>query len=280
MDNSLPRLVIPAKHPVFIIYNIPTMNLPIIVVEVHWALNDKFNCAKREAIGPPIAFFNYVTMRELDIQFTYKTRYYTEGNLGTGTKKIWVVLHGYGQLARYFLKKFNVLSESGVYVIAPEGISKFYLEDVSSRSRTGNNRVGATWMTRENRLTEIENYISYLNSVYKKEVPENFQGEITILGFSQGAATAARWAIDGNQPFQRLILWAGIFPPDMNFEKAQEIFQGKRVIEVFGTTDPYLTDDRLKEVSSVNNHLNIHPEIIEFDGGHEIDAQVLASLLK
>jgi predicted esterase len=219
-------------------------------------------------------------MKELNIHFQYKTRYYTQGVLDSNTKNIWFVLHGYGQLAKFFLSKFNHVSDAGVYVIAPEGLSKFYLEDVTSRARTGNNRVGATWMTRENRLTDIENYLTYLKNIYNKEVPNDFKGEISILGFSQGAATATRWALEGYPLFHRLILWAGILPPDMNFDQAHEILKDKKVIEVFGKSDPYLTDERLKEVSDLNAKLNIHPEIIEFDGGHEINEPTLMNLMK
>lgn len=219
-------------------------------------------------------------MKELNIHFHYKARYYTQGVIDSNTKRIWFVLHGYGQLAKYFLTKFNLVSDAGDYVIAPEGLSKFYLEDVSSRARTGNNRVGATWMTRENRLTDIENYLTYLNGIYNQEVPSDFWGEISILGFSQGAATATRWAIEGNPLFHRLILWAGVLPPDMNFDKAHEILKDKKVIEVFGKSDPYLTNERLKEVTDLNARLNIHPEIIEFDGGHEINEPALIILMK
>ena len=218
-------------------------------------------------------------MKEQELYFNYKARYYTQGELTTTTKKIWFVLHGYGQLAKFFISKFKVLSEAGVLVIAPEGLSKFYLEDVTSRARTGNNRVGATWMTRENRLTDIDNYIAYLNTIYQKEVPYDFEWEVTVLGFSQGAATATRWSIEGNPVFNRLILWAGVVPPDMNFEKAHEKLKDKKIIEVFGKTDPYLTDERLKEVTSLNARLNINPTLIEFDGGHEINREVLIGLI-
>jgi predicted esterase len=218
-------------------------------------------------------------MKEQELNVNYKARYYTQGDLTANTKKIWFVLHGYGQLAKFFISKFKVLSEAGVYVIAPEGLSKFYLEDVTSRARTGNNRVGATWMTRENRLVDIDNYITYLNTIYQKEVPHNFEGEVTFLGFSQGAATATRWSIEGNPVFNQLILWAGILPPDMNFEKAHEKLKDKKIIEVFGKTDPYLTDERLKEVTSLNARLNINPTLIEFDGGHEINQEVLIGLI-
>ncbi len=214
-------------------------------------------------------------MKEQELNFNYKARYYTLGSCTSATKKIWFVLHGYGQLAKFFIDKFKILSNAGVYVIGPEGLSKFYLEDISSRARTGNNRVGATWMTRENRLSDIENYITYLNTIYTKEVPPDFQGEITFLGFSQGAATATRWAIEGNHVFHQLILWAGVLPPDMNFEKAHEILKDKKIIEVFGKTDPYLTDERLKEVTTLNKRVNIQPTLIEFDGGHELNEDVL-----
>jgi predicted esterase len=138
--------------------------------------------------------------------------------------------------------------------------------------------VGATWMTRENRIADIENYINYLSTIYKNAVPSDFQGEITFLGFSQGAATATRWAIEGNPVFHQLILWAGILPPDMNFEKAHEMLKDKKIIEVFGKKDPYLTDERLKEVTSLNARLNVNPTLIEFDGGHEINEEILTRL--
>jgi predicted esterase len=218
-------------------------------------------------------------MKEQELYFNYKARYYTQGELNPNTKKIWFVLHGYGQLAKFFITKFKAVSDTDVYVIAPEGLSKFYMEDVTSRSRTGNNRVGATWMTRENRISDIQNYITYLNFVYKKEVPDRFQGQVTFLGFSQGAATATRWAIEGNNVSHQLILWAGVLPPDMNFEKAHEILKDKKIIEVFGKTDPFLTEERLKEVSSLNSRLNINPTLIEFDGGHEINEEILTGLI-
>jgi predicted esterase len=116
--------------------------------------------------------------------------------------------------------------------------------------------------------------------VYQKEVPHGFQGEITLLGFSQGAATATRWAIESNHALHQLILWAGILPPDMDFEKAHEILKDKKVIEVFGKSDPYITDERLRELTSLNERLNIHPEIVKFEGGHEINEDVLSALSK
>ncbi len=216
-------------------------------------------------------------MTEQEVSFTFKARYYKLGLITPTTKKIWFVIHGYGQLAQFFVRKFSDLENPETCIIAPEGLSRFYLEDITSRSQTGNNKVGATWMTKENRLVDIENYLTYLNTIYTEEIPKGFSGEVTLFGFSQGAATASRWALSGVN-FQKLILWAGIFPPDMDFRKASDLFKSKEVIEVLGKQDPYLTDERLTEMTQLNDRLGIKPRIVSFDGGHEINPEILKQL--
>lgn len=217
-------------------------------------------------------------MIEREISFKFSARYYRLGELTANTKSIWFVIHGYGQLAKYFLPKFSGLVNKETCVIAPEGLARFYLEDVNSRSQSGNNKVGATWMTRENRLADIQNYLDYLTAIFKKEIPEGYTGQITLLGFSQGAATVSRWALAGNIQFHRLILWAGIFPPDMDFQKGQVLFHDKEVIEVYGNQDPFLTEARIKEMEQLNEKLNLTPRVITFKGAHEIHPQTLLQL--
>jgi predicted esterase len=214
-------------------------------------------------------------MQEKALEFTFKARYYQAGELNNHTRQLWFVLHGYAQLARYFVKKFEVLHAHQICVIAPEGLSHFYMEDVEKRARTGNNRVGATWMTAENRLMDIENYLTYLDAVYQKVTQNLNPIPVTILGFSQGAATASRWALHTSSPYERLILWAGIFPPDMDFKKGNEILSAKTVQLVYGTKDPYLNNKTLQEMTSLNNKLNLHPPVITFEGGHEIHDKTL-----
>ena len=210
-----------------------------------------------------------------DITFQFKARYFASGEITQHTRHIWFVLHGYGQLAEYFIRKFEVIQSPETIVIAPEGLSRFYLQDVTTRNQTGNNKVGATWMTKENRLTDIENYLNFLTEIYTHEVPRHFAGRITLLGFSQGAATASRWIADNQIKFDRLILWAGVFPADMDFEKTGDLLQHKEVLEVYGSKDPFLTDARLKEITQLNRRLGLRPHILSFEGQHELNAEVL-----
>lgn len=212
-------------------------------------------------------------MEQQELQFGFKARYYRLGNLDATTKQLWFVLHGYGQLAQFFIQKFKVLEEAGICVIAPEGLSRFYLE--------GNGgRVGATWMTKENRLTDIENYINYLNEVFHKETSSiSPLPPITILGFSQGAATVTRWLLNGKINANRLILWAGLLPPDMDFEKGNEILKSMEIIEVYGKDDPFLTEAKIAEMKMLADKLEIKLAPIVFEGGHEINKATLAKLI-
>jgi predicted esterase len=206
------------------------------------------------------------------VGFQFNARYYKLGEIHSDTKEVWWVLHGYGQLAQYFIQKFKPLNEKGICVIAPEGLSRFYLQ--------GNQgRVGATWMTQENRLMDIENYITYLNFIHKKEIGQRHV-KTTLLGFSQGAATLMRWAMNNQVQFDRLILWAGLFPPDIDFTKGAELLKGKEVIEVLGKQDEFITADRIQEMMKLNMQLNIDPVILEFDGKHELKEEVLLKIVE
>lgn len=213
-------------------------------------------------------------MEQNYIDFEYRANYFIQGTPGPHIQQIWFVLHGYGQLAKYFLRKFAVLDDGRHLIVAPEGLSKFYLEGFSGK-------VGATWMTKEERETDIRNYITYLNKLGKEIIRQNEapNASITVLGFSQGAATASRWASDTDLQIERFILWAGIFPEDLNFKKASEKLAKTRNYLVVGSNDELLTKKRREEQMLIFEKLNIKPEMISFQGGHDINQEVLKGFL-
>ena len=98
------------------------------------------------------------------------------------------------------------------------------------------------------------------------------------MRFFAGGATVSRWALDGDMKFHRLILWAGIFPNDMDFEKGTTLLKDKEVIEVYGKQDPFLTDVRISEMTQLNKKLNLPIKIVQFAGGHEINTETLLEL--
>ncbi len=216
-------------------------------------------------------------MEEKSIEFQFKARYYKEGTITPSTKQVWIVIHGYGQLAQFFIRKFKKLTGHEICIIAPEGLSRFYLSEFTEQGRA-DNKVGATWMTRENRLTDIDNYVNYLDRIYHSELVNYPDVPVTLLGFSQGCATVCRWASQGNVKFARLILWAGLFPPDMDFEAGHKVLASKKTYMVVGDKDQFVTPERIKEFDELAGKLGIQPEKIVFDGKHEINDEVLQLL--
>jgi hypothetical protein len=59
-----------------------------------------------------------------------------------------LVTHGYGQLAKTFIRRFEPIMDAQTLVVAPEGLSRFYWGGFDGP-------VVASWMTREDRLDEI-----------------------------------------------------------------------------------------------------------------------------
>ena len=211
-------------------------------------------------------------MEHGSLNFGFKARYYQLGTLGPATKNLIFVLHGHGQLAPFFIRKFSALDNGKNCIIAPEGLSRYYLQGFSGK-------VGATWMTKEDRLTDIENYLSYLNALQEQLKPKLSENTtITVLGFSQGAATASRWVTSGGMPFDRLVLWAGIFPPDMDFPQASETLRQKDITYVYGTEDPFLSPSKLQEMQTLSSKLGVSPKTITFKGVHEIKEDTLLRL--
>jgi predicted esterase len=208
------------------------------------------------------------------VHFQHKAVYYQSGSISSSTKEIWFVLHGYGQLPQYFIRKFKQISNEERIVIAPGGLSRFYLEGFSGR-------VGSTWMTKEERLLDIENYINYLNSVATevlKSVPNDVR--ITLLGFSQGSATVCRWIEKLDFPFEKLILHSGAFPPDIDFSGLGNKLKNKRVYMLRGTYDEFINEERTKEQQALINKLNVKVNQIEFEGKHDIHVDSLMNIIE
>lgn len=192
------------------------------------------------------------------IQTIKTANVYTLGDINN-SKKILIVLHGYGQLAKYFIQKFTQITANGHAIIAPEGISKFYLNGVSGR-------VGASWMTKEERETEIKDYCNYINQLYSEFKLKN--KKITLLGFSQGGSTAQRVFTSQNY-YERLILCSCTINLEEFIDKQKTIF-------IYGKNDKYFDE---KYISSITQKIKA-TNIIKFDGDHQINIESINRAIK
>lgn len=201
-------------------------------------------------------------------------RYETWGHPETA-QELWFVLHGYGQLVPFFIRKFQVLDPEKYLIIAPEGLHRFYQKGFYGR-------VGASWMTKEDRLTDIADYIAYLDLLYGhiiKEYGGNYSKK-RILGFSQGGATATRWAVQGKATWDSLILWASMMPEDLNWPIDTARLNELQILLAVGDTDEFVSDDRLQKELGFLNEKGIEFDQFYFKGNHDIPEVALKEFIK
>lgn len=203
-------------------------------------------------------------------------RYWT---LGTpeSAEEVWLVLHGYKQLARRFIRRFKPIDNGLRLIVAPEALSRFYVSQEQGRHGVAS-VVGATWMTREDRLNEIRDYVEYLNQLVVRIEGETGKVPLTVVGFSQGVATAARWAISGSRAPSRLILWGDFSPPDIDLKLARQRLESVELIMVRGTEDRALSAQLKQEEDERLREGGIDYRTISYPGGHDIDEQTLLTL--
>lgn len=201
-------------------------------------------------------------------------RVYTLGSVTAADA--WVVLHGYGQLAARFIANFAALAGRERVIVAPEALNRFYVDAPRRDVPASDRRVGTTWMTREDREAEIVDYVAYLDRMLPSVARE--ARRVTVLGFSQGVATACRWVAFGSTSVQRLILWAGPVPPDLELHVLARRLNGNSVDVVMGTRDPIADAGALEQQLAVLQQAGIPSHCTRFDGTHRIDAAVLAQL--
>lgn len=214
-------------------------------------------------------------MNEHNIKIERTARYYTIGELNEHTKSIWFVVHGYGQLSQYFIRKFANFVDNETFIVAPEAPSRFYLDEDFKR-------VGASWMTRELRQSEIDDNNDYLNILYENLLKDWDVSaiEINILGFSQGCATVCRWFGAGKIKCNRLLLWAGFFSNGISEVIEPEKLKNVDTYYIYGDKDELLV--AYPEISKkfiANMVEDVNPKIVCFNGKHTVDEPTLKAII-
>jgi len=203
-------------------------------------------------------------IQQHNLKVTRTAHYYTIGEPSSRTKHFIIACHGYGQLAKHFIRKFDVFANEETFILAPEGLSRFYWKGVTGE-------VAASWMTKADRLDEIADYSNYLQQIYDRFITQLSDNvTITLFGFSQGCATQCRWLMSNEPKFHNLVLWAGFFPEDLNYLPKQEYFKDKKLYFTYGDQDQFLTPPRLKMHEELINGNRLKVQTIPFIGKHEV----------
>jgi predicted esterase len=219
-----------------------------------------------------------ITPHSLHVRRT--ARYYTIGPIHGFPRELWIVAHGYAQLARRFVKWFSPLDDGTRLIVAPEALSRFYLDPVAERRAQAEPRVGATWMTREDREAEIADYVDYLEHL-ASEVRRHLSGagpRIVVLGFSQGTATVCRWLASSDLRADQLVLWAGGIPPELDVAAWSTKLHGATLTLVAGENDEMVPASAVVAEGERLSAAGVAFNLLRYPGGHRVDADALVRL--
>lgn len=204
------------------------------------------------------------TIGRIEVRKT--ARYFMYGDATQPYNEIVFVLHGYGMQANEFLKSFEALHIPGRLIIAPEGLSRFYRKAFSGD-------VVASWMTKEDRLNEINDYILYLEDLFDK-FSANTAAKKVVLGFSQGATTASRWLMNGKSRVDDFVVWCGEFAPDIHEFPTHY----PRIWHVSAQRDEFIPQERFKKQREFLLSIGFEVMDYSFDDGHILHQPTLLQL--
>lgn len=208
-------------------------------------------------------------MQHHKLKVSKTAHYYTIGEPTERVKYFWIVAHGYGQLASRIIRKFEIFDTDEHFIFAPEALNRFYWKFQT-------NEVGASWMTKNDRLDEIEDYSDYLTGLYEhftELLPKDVK--IILFGFSQGCATQVRWILRGCPRFDCLILWGGLLPEDIDYQPFGDYFSTKKLFFVVGNNDEFINQNRIDWHLDFAKKHHLNMDYILFEGKHEVLTPVL-----
>ncbi len=195
-------------------------------------------------------------------------RYFLSKPIDENIKQVIFLFHGYAQNADAFLEYCSSLENDETVLVAPEGLSKFYWKDFTSAP-------ASSWMTsleRENELIDTMQYLDQVLMEVKSQLPKE-DLVFHCLGFSQGAATASRFACNPYLNSRNLFLYGGAPAHDLNWKALP---QALNFHLVYGKKDPLVSASQVEKVQGLIASKKFEVNAFAYDGKHKIETEGLA----
>jgi len=211
-------------------------------------------------------------IQEKNTSYLHTNTYVTLNELTDETTHIWFVFHGMGYLSKYFIHYFTGLDPQKHYVISPQAPSKYYQDSTFKR-------IGASWLTRENTKQETANIMNYIDAIYEAEI-KNSNKKLVLLGYSQGVSIVTRWLAHSKVDCSHLVLHSGGIPTELVASDFMFLDDQTAVKLIYGTTDPYINEERLQEQKEIAQTLFPHHlTIVPFEGAHVVNEEAINNLI-
>jgi predicted esterase len=172
-----------------------------------------------------------------------------------------IAFHGYGQSADDLLADVQRLPSIDRWrIVVPQALHRFYTRDQQ--------KVVASWMTREDRELAVEDNVEYVSRVIDRLGAR--PSPLVCLGFSQGASMAYRAALLGRHAVSGVIALGGDIPPEVRAIGGTS--NGGRswpaVLIGAGVRDAWFAK-RLDGDLAFLTDRGIDHQVVRYDGAHE-----------
>jgi dienelactone hydrolase len=173
------------------------------------------------------------------------------------------------------IKQMEVISTKNVAQAIQFGDSLLQLNiDSAGQVHT---ELGWLYLKRQNSEKALESF-NYAKEIFNQIGHDNFS--LNILGFSQGGATACRWAFSSDMKVNNLILWAGDIPGDTLTVENKEKWASINTHLIMGNQDYLIPEEmKVKFLKEIQNY-GIDFSSTKYEGGHKIYPEVLLKFSK
>jgi predicted esterase len=168
---------------------------------------------------------------------TRTARYYSLGEPGPDIRHVWFCLHSHNESVDGFATQLRPLDTPERLLILPEGLARF---DQPAAVATDAGSPMAAWFASDATEYDLPDVAQYLENLAAQVLaacpPET---TITVLGHGHGAAAACRWLANSRLHYDRLVLYAAVFPPEINRQATLAGLPKRPVVVVATTADIY-----------------------------------------
>jgi predicted esterase len=205
-------------------------------------------------------------MRVVHVSTRTTGRVLIEDSSGSSPARFLIGCHGYGQNATDMLDELRRIPGAEEWtLVSAQALHRFYTRN--------DQRVVASWMTREDREQAIADNTEYLNRVVDAVTGRAHEAlppaKIVYVGFSQGASMAARAATRGTLVASGLVMLAGDIPPDV---RDDESLRWPPVLIGAGIDDKWYAARIDSDIQFLESR-GISHTVVRFTGGHEFNEE-------
>ncbi|MBT2557040.1 hypothetical protein J7E24_04530 [Hymenobacter sp. ISL-91] len=177
---------------------------------------------------------------ELNTITTSRTaRYISLGEPGADIQHVWFCLHGESQPLASFAAQLVNFDTPDRLLVLPEGLSRYALPAGPTETPV----TAASWFAPDSLLPDLADLTTYLDELavdVLAKCPANVP--VTVLGYGHGAAAACRWLASGRTHYDRLLLYAPVFPPSID-RRATLVGLPERPVTLISTTTEAFTPE-------------------------------------